>query len=127
MITKEQYKELLKRPEWSYVRIAVLKRDQYKCTKCGKKDCRLNVHHKIYLQDKLPWEVPMKYLVSLCDYCHAKAHENRTISSFIKSSIPLRKSKKKNRRAKKSDTYVYRKAWSVDKKEWITLKVRVSK
>jgi Restriction endonuclease len=95
-----EYAVLLSSDNWQIVRKRILKRDNYKCKECGKSNCRLNVHHKIYLEGKKPWEVPDRFLVSLCDECHAKAHENRLIKSFVKKNV-LKKKKRVNR--KKSD------------------------
>jgi hypothetical protein len=99
-MTKSEYAQLLLTAEWNEVRIRILKRDKFVCRHCGAKDCRLSVHHKIYLEGKLPWEVPDKFLISLCDDCHAKAHENRLISSFIKKRVPEEKKKKAKRQVK---------------------------
>lgn len=87
-MTKSEYAKLLLTETWNIVRKRVLLRDQYRCRRCGATDCRLSVHHKIYLEGKMPWEVPDKYLETLCDKCHEKAHEGRLISSFIKKSLP---------------------------------------
>lgn len=98
-MTKSEYAKLLLTVEWNEVRKAVLKRDHYCCKKCGMGNQRLSVHHKVYLEGKMPWEVPMKYLESLCDRCHEAAHEGRLISSFIKKSLPSTKPpKRKNKR-----------------------------
>jgi hypothetical protein len=40
---------------------------------------QLHVHHKLYIQDKMPWEYDDKDLITLCNYCHQKTHENETI------------------------------------------------
>lgn len=96
-MTKSEYAILLTDPRWNEVRLRILHRDKLRCTRCKGTDCRLNVHHKIYLTGKLPWEVPDRFLVTLCDRCHEKAHENRLISSFVKDSIPSTKKKRENR------------------------------
>ena len=49
----------------------VLKRDNWKCVKCGNKATQ--VHHKRYLKYKIGKE-PIKWLVSLCADCHKKEH-----------------------------------------------------
>ena len=36
----------------------------------------LNVHHRYYVKDKLPWEYPDEALVTLCEDCHKKLHES---------------------------------------------------
>jgi 5-methylcytosine-specific restriction endonuclease McrA len=83
-MTKSEYAKLLLESRWNEVRLRILHRDNLSCRGCGAFNCRLSVHHKIYIEGKMPWEVPDKYLVSLCDICHTKAHENRLISSFIR-------------------------------------------
>ncbi len=40
---------------------------------------QLHVHHKYYIQSKLPWEYKPGELITLCQYCHEKIH--RTCSS----------------------------------------------
>lgn len=96
-MTKSEYALLLTDPRWNEVRLRILKRDNYRCRHCKADNCRLNVHHKVYLPDKMPWEVPDKHLVSLCDNCHTKAHAGRLISTFIKGT-PQRKEFLKNKR-----------------------------
>lgn len=87
-MTSTEYKEMLLMPQWQSLRLHILKRDKYKCKKCGASGKRLYVHHTIYLKDKAPWSVPDKYLISLCEECHTKAHEDKLISSFIKNKLP---------------------------------------
>jgi 5-methylcytosine-specific restriction endonuclease McrA len=87
-MTKSEYAKLLTDPRWNEVRIRILKRDNFTCRSCKASGVRLNVHHKIYVEGKMPWEVPDKFLRSLCDECHAKAHEGRLISSFIRKKVP---------------------------------------
>lgn len=82
-ITKAIYKELLKDKLWKNKRKIILKRDSYKCRRCLETK-GLEVHHKYYLEDKLPWEVPDNALITLCRKHHQMAHEGRLIGSFIK-------------------------------------------
>ena len=74
------YSNLLKNNEWRKKRIIILKRDNFTCTKCKKKDTILHVHHKIYIQGRKPWDYESKYLVSLCGSCHSKLHERKRIA-----------------------------------------------
>jgi hypothetical protein len=110
-MTKSEYAKLLLTPEWNEVRLKVLKRDHYCCKKCGMGNQRLSVHHKIYLEGKMPWEVPMQYLETLCDRCHEAAHEGRLIKEFIKKRIPT---EQKNKVKKEKSRTLSR-----DEKVWI--------
>lgn len=73
-MTKEEYAELLKRPEWKAVRLRILERDNYTCQKCGKKRKYLQVHHLRYPKSGIPWESPDEDLVTLCMFCHEMEH-----------------------------------------------------
>lgn len=99
-MTKSEYAKLLLTVEWDTVRKAVLKRDHYCCKRCGMGNQRLSVHHKVYLEGKMPWQVPMEYLESLCDKCHEAAHEGRLISSFVKKRLSTEPKKKKVKKEK---------------------------
>ena len=69
----------LYRERWHAVRRAVLKRDQFRCTKCGKAG-RLEVDHITPLQRE-PGQDPydLNGLQTLCRRCHIKktSSENR--------------------------------------------------
>lgn len=88
-ITKAIYKELLKDKLWRKKRTEILKRDKYKCRRCLETK-GLEVHHKYYLEDKLPWEVPNSALITLCRKHHEMAHKGRLIGTFIKKQKPKR-------------------------------------
>lgn len=45
-----------------------MERDEFTCRHCFMGDKTLNVHHIKYFG--LPWEVPDKYLITLCEDCH---------------------------------------------------------
>jgi len=51
------------------VRPAVLKRDNFQCQKCGKKE-KLDVHHKV------PDLQVFNNLITLCRTCHKEEHAN---------------------------------------------------
>lgn len=46
----------------------------------------LNIHHKYYIEGKKPWQYSNDALVTLCEECHKKRHQN--------TDIPLYKSNK---------------------------------
>ena len=49
-----EYKLQLKTEEWKIKRFSILKRDNFKCKKCGEKN-NLHVHHKFYEKGLKPW------------------------------------------------------------------------
>lgn len=66
------YKELLKSPLWQRRRLETYQRDNWTCQWCGDTEHQLQVHHKYYLPDTLPWDYPDDALVTLCDCCHSR-------------------------------------------------------
>jgi hypothetical protein len=42
----------------------------------------LQVHHKYYVKNKLPWEYENEALVTLCSECHQKTHDENTIPYY---------------------------------------------
>ena len=66
------YTQLLQTPEWRRKRTEILIRDKYTCQKCRFK-MNLEVHHTKYTH-RLPWLTKNKYLITLCEICHAKEH-----------------------------------------------------
>lgn len=95
-MTKEEYYEALKSPQWIEKRDKIKKRDGYTCAKCKSKKY-LQVHHTYYLKDKMPWQVPDDCLITLCGSCHKKEHEGRPISSFYRNKPPKEKTKSKSK------------------------------
>lgn len=67
------YYKQLQDKRWINRRNQILKKGGYKCSLCGRKN-NLQVHHKIYLKDKMAWEYKDKYLEVLCNECHEKRH-----------------------------------------------------
>lgn len=42
----------------------------------------LQVHHKKYIINHLPWEYEDDDLITLCNYCHAEVHESEKVPIF---------------------------------------------
>ena len=69
------YSDKLKSPKWQRRRLEIMKRDKFKCKKCGDEETTLNVHHKIYKKGVEPWEYENSELVTLCEHCHIEIEE----------------------------------------------------
>ena len=107
-MNKEEYNEALKSPQWLDKTNIIKKRDNYKCNKCPCKD-NLEVHHKYYLKDKMPWQVPDDCLITLCRKCHQKEHDGKSISSFFRQKPPKEKPIKSSVIAeKRKKLYLYK-------------------
>lgn len=64
-------------PNWIKFREIILRRDNYKCVKCGRDkddDTVLQVHHIIYKPNLLIWEYATSDCITLCKGCHAREH-----------------------------------------------------
>ncbi len=59
------------------LRIACLMRDGYQCQQCGKRNCRLEAHHIAYREHG--GKDTLTNLVTLCDSCHRKVHQGKSI------------------------------------------------
>ena len=42
----------------------------------------MHVHHKYYILSKLPWEYPDDALITFCNWCHWKYHQENTVEVF---------------------------------------------
>lgn len=85
---KDRYKKDLRDDRWKTKRKKILKRDNYKCVKCGCKQ-NLQVHHKYYERYPnnylvKPWDYPDTTFITLCDRCHKHEHETRKIKSYYR-------------------------------------------
>lgn len=67
------YSEILRHPFWQKKKNGILDRDKYTCQKCGDTLSNLQVHHKYYKPNTMPWEYPDDALVTYCELCHRKA------------------------------------------------------
>lgn len=86
---KYNYKEYLESNKWKEFREKVLKRDNYKCTKCGNTN-ELCIHHITY--DNFGNE-NLEDVVTLCSKCHEEIHNtknwNKTKNKITKKDIDL--------------------------------------
>lgn len=98
-----KYSDQLKNVRWIRKRNAIIKRDKYACTKCHSQDITLNVHHLYYIQDALAWQYPHKALITLCERCHRKWHEENILEIREKS---WNKNKNYNPPQKKKSRFV---------------------
>jgi 5-methylcytosine-specific restriction endonuclease McrA len=78
------YGDLLKDRRWQERRKEILARDNNCCVLCGLKT-NLRVHHRQYhfirhLGRMIePWEYEDRYLITLCQGCHAAGHAQHDI------------------------------------------------
>lgn len=82
---KKEYKTLLLDSKWKIKRMVILKRDNFCCVKCTSKQ-ELQIHHKYYIKDRLPWQYSNSALITLCKVCHQKEHDQNKIEVKKKQS-----------------------------------------
>lgn len=80
------YKEMLRTEQWQTKRNRILLRDGYECTMCGETE-NLNVHHKYYIENHMPWEYHDSALITLCRDCHCDIHHEKEIPVYNLSPI----------------------------------------
>ena len=97
---KIAYDKELRSNKWKRFRSRVLRRDGYRCTKCGAKDVILHAHHTYYFKGKChAWEYPLEALVTLCEDCHNAIHnelreKKKRIPRIDNPNKPKQKKKK---------------------------------
>jgi len=65
--------EYYKSDQWREIALQVKKRDKFTCTKCGAKNCRLNVHH-LHYRLLFNEHKDLTCLTTLCEPCHRETH-----------------------------------------------------
>lgn len=58
-------------PDWKFRRAYILRRDDYRCRKCGSADS-LHVHHIVHRSERC--DHSKSNLITLCNVCHGKEH-----------------------------------------------------
>lgn len=76
------YAEKLRHPNWQKVRLDIMNRDKWCCIKCGDSNSSLQVHHKIYIKGRDPWQYNFTDLETLCFRCHEKEHGIKPKDSY---------------------------------------------
>jgi len=78
-IAHGSYGALLFDKRWKNRREYILNKDKYSCTVCSSQQ-DLQVHHRQYhylkteKKFKVPWDYPDQLLITLCERCHQKGH-----------------------------------------------------
>jgi 5-methylcytosine-specific restriction endonuclease McrA len=49
----------------------------------------LNIHHKYYIKNRLPWSYPPDTLTTLCNWCHEELHKNELIKVYDEDNNEL--------------------------------------
>ena len=81
---KSKYQGYLEDPKWKQLRLQILERDYHRCRCCGAQ-AQLQVHHRQYHRNKRsgewnkPWEYHPLLLITVCDQCHYKGHQQFSI------------------------------------------------
>ena len=77
-MTKQEWFELYKHPEWQKTRLKILERDEFACARCGDDQSTLHVHHTFYWdkeEELPPWAYDDCTLITLCESCHKDEHQ----------------------------------------------------
>ncbi len=75
MAKQKTYAELLQDPIWQRMRLEIMQRDDFTCTRCKSGSVTLHVHHKKYIKGRLPWEYEKSNFETLCKVCHSINHK----------------------------------------------------
>lgn len=88
-MTQKSYREKLTDPRWQKKRLEIFERDNWQCQNCFDDKSCLQVHHKIYITGREPWQYNDTDLITLCAGCHKKEnnleseHKIATAASFL--------------------------------------------
>lgn len=88
MSRSARYRKQLKDDRWSQRRQEIMRRDGFRCRRCGAKS-KLNVHHRWYIYGRQPWQYPDRCLVTLCEKCHRHVHLMRHVRYAVWLAILL--------------------------------------
>lgn len=79
------------RADWRRARKSVLKRDGYRCTKCGCSPARLDVHHIRPFDPNDSHTHDPANLITLCPSCHKLIHLKAELTVVPANVIPFRR------------------------------------
>jgi hypothetical protein len=89
MAKETSYYELLKDPRWQRKRLEIMKLNNFSCEVCGDEEKTLNIHHSYYEKGLKPWDYPEQSLHCLCEDCHKKAQDIKTLINRQLGQIDL--------------------------------------
>lgn len=69
------YLEKLRDPRWQKMAADVKYLAGWRCDTCDADDINLQVHHKIYIKGREPWEYPIDNFQCLCEFCHREVED----------------------------------------------------
>ena len=84
----KSYSMKLQSVEWQLKRKGILARDGYQCRNCSSIH-NLQVHHKQYHKFRItgthknPWNYPNQLLITLCNDCHRRGHQQHKIKTIF--------------------------------------------
>lgn len=102
-------------PLWEKRRAQIRRRDNNLCTVC-KQPGLLQVHHLIYDSRLHVWEYEDQHLITVCDSCHEKLHQQKPIGEFY-SKTPLKRHIMKLNSKEKKRVEIYEKHDTPKKKK----------
>jgi hypothetical protein len=83
------YYEKLRDPRWQKMRLEVMNRDGFVCQSCFDSESTLNVHHRLYIKGRDPWDYPLAGLVTLCESCHkSEADVSEQLHRLVMALFP---------------------------------------
>lgn len=88
MSGRKDYWELLRDPRWQRRRLEILNRSNFRCEMCDAADKTLNVHHRLYRKNAMPWEYTDEELQSLCEDCHERHHQQSKRLKDVLAKLP---------------------------------------
>jgi hypothetical protein len=86
---KANLRYILSKKEWNTIRLAVYRRDEYKCTICKRDDVKLNAHED-WIYDYKKGLQKLNNIIALCDLCHKNIHLGHSVSVDVESKEKIR-------------------------------------
>ena len=126
-----KYREQLRTTKWKKKKNSILKRDNYKCVKCGE-TTNLQVHHIYYVNDHKAWEYPNNALMTLCKECHEEWHDKHEIEvrkkiwckkSDYKAPLQQKKTRSERKAKKKNKIFNLAANMGLDIKDKVVLDI----
>src|ERR1700679_601174 len=82
------YEYKLRLPEWAEFREFVLDAKGYLCEHCESQTTSPQIHHKLYIAGREPWDYELEDVKVLCQRCHETIHERIKEFDDLFDSLP---------------------------------------